>query len=139
MFHFYIFLFGFNPFIIFLDRYTFEQGNPNLKPQFSHNIELTHTFKGFLNTTLNYTRTTDIINDVLEQDPDKNETVIRNQNIAKQRQYGIAVSAGGQITKWRSGNIYANVYNSQCLHYGAYAPHQGLLTIHLYHNFHISW
>ena len=102
-----------NPFIIFLDRYTFEQGNPNLKPQFSHNIELTHTFKGFLNTTLNYTRTTDIINDVLEQDPDKNETVIRNQNIAKQRQYGIAVSAGGQITKWWSGNIYANVYNNR--------------------------
>ncbi len=102
-----------NPFIMFLDKYTFEQGNPNLQPQFSHNIELSHTYKGFLNTTLNYTRTTDMMNAVLEQDPDKSETVIRKQNIAKQRQYGIAVSAGGQLNKWWTGNIYANVFNNR--------------------------
>lgn len=102
-----------NPFIMFLDKYTFEQGNPNLQPQFSHNIELSHTYKGFLNTTLNYTRTTDMMNAVLEQDPDKNETVIRKQNIAKQRQYGIAVSAGGPLNKWWTGNIYANVFNNR--------------------------
>lgn len=102
-----------NPFIMFLDKYTFEQGNPNLQPQFAQNIELSHTYKGFLNTTLNYTRTTDIINEVLEQDPDKNETVIRKQNIAKQRQFGISISAGGQIRKWWTGNIYANVFNNR--------------------------
>lgn len=101
-----------NPFILFLDRYTFEQGNPNLQPQFSHNIELSHTYKGFLTTTLNYTRTTDIINDVLEQNTDKNETFVKKQNIAKQEQFGISISAGGQIKKWWSGNIYANVYNN---------------------------
>lgn len=101
-----------NPFILFLDKYTFEQGNPNLQPQFSHNIELSHTYKGFLNTTLNYTKTTDIINDVLEQNTEKNETFVKKANIAMQRQYGIAVSAGGQVTKWWSGNVYANVYNN---------------------------
>lgn len=102
-----------NPFIMFLDKYTFEQGNPNLQPQFAHNIELSHTYKGFLTTTLNYTRTTDMINDILEQDPDKNETVIRKQNIANQRQYGVAISAGGQLTKWWSGNVYANLFNNK--------------------------
>ncbi|MBK7560832.1 MAG: TonB-dependent receptor [Chitinophagaceae bacterium] len=101
-----------NPFILFLDRYTFQQGNPNLQPQFSHNVELSHTYKGFLTTTLNYTRTTDIINEVLEQNIDKNETFIKKANIAKQRQYGIAISAGGQIKKWWSGNVYLNVYNN---------------------------
>jgi hypothetical protein len=102
-----------NPFILFLDRYTFEQGNPNLQPQFSHNVELSHTYKGFLTTTLNYTNTTDIINDVLEQNTDRNETFVKKQNIAKQQQYGIAVSAGGQIKKWWSANVYANVYHNQ--------------------------
>ncbi len=101
-----------NPFITFLDRYTFEQGNPNLQPQFSHNVEVSHTYKGFLTTTLNYTRTTDIINEVLEQNTDKNETFVKKANIAKQRQYGIAVSAGGQIKKWWSGNVYVNVFNN---------------------------
>jgi outer membrane receptor protein involved in Fe transport len=101
-----------NPFILFLDRYTFEQGNPNLQPQFSHNVELSHTYKGFLTTTLNYTRTTDIINDVLEQNTDRNETFVKKANIARQRQYGLAISAGGEINKWWSGNVYANVYNN---------------------------
>jgi outer membrane receptor protein involved in Fe transport len=102
-----------NPFIMFLDKYTFEQGNPNLQPQFSHNVELSHTYKGFLTTTLNYTRTTDIINEVLEQNTDENETFVKKANIAKQRQYGIAVSANGQVTKWWSGNLYVNVFNNR--------------------------
>ncbi len=101
-----------NPFILFLDKYTFEQGNPNLQPQFAHNIELTHNFKGFLNTTLNYTRTVDIINQVLEQNTDRNETYVKKDNIARQRQYGIAVSVNGQVAKWWSGNVWMNVYNN---------------------------
>ena len=101
-----------NPFILFLDRYTFEQGNPNLQPQFSHNVELSHTYKDFLTTTLNYTQTTDIINEVLEQNTERNETFVKKANIAKQRQYGIAINMGGQIKKWWSGNVYANVYNN---------------------------
>ena len=102
-----------NPFILFLDRYTFQQGNPNLRPQFAHNIEFTHTYKGFLNTTLNYTRTTDIINDVLEQNTDRNETYVKKDNIAKQRQFGISISAGGELTKWWSANVWTNVYNNR--------------------------
>lgn len=102
-----------NPFVKFLDRYTYEQGNPYLKPQFSHNIELSHTFKGFLTTTLNYTNTTDIMQQVLIQDDKKNETFIRNENIATQRQYGLSINAFNQYTKWWTGNIYMNVFNNK--------------------------
>lgn len=101
-----------NPFIHFLDRYTFEQGNPNLKPQFSHNIELSHTYKGFLTTTLNYSTTTDIIQQVIEQNELNNETFIKKANIATRNQVGIAVSAYKEITKWWSGNIYMNFANN---------------------------
>lgn len=102
-----------NPFINFLDRYTFEQGNPNLKPQFSHNIELSHTYKGFLTSTLNYSNTTDIIQQVLEQNEITNETYIKKANIATRNQFGIAISAQKEITKWWSGNIYTNVSHNQ--------------------------
>ncbi len=61
-----------NPFINFIDRYTYSRGNPNLKPQFSHNVELSHSYQSFLTTTLNYSRTTDIIQNVLEQIEEKN-------------------------------------------------------------------
>jgi hypothetical protein len=102
-----------NPFITFLDKYTFEQGNPNLSPQFAHNIELSHTYKGFLTTTLNYNRTTDIIEDVLEQHTDVNETFVKKSNIASRDQFGISVNAGGQIKKWWMANLWTNLYNNR--------------------------
>jgi hypothetical protein len=102
-----------NPFIHFLDRYTFEQGNPDLKPQFSHNIELTHTYAGFLNTTVNYSTTNDIIQQVIEQHESTNETFIKKANIASRKQIGLAVSAYKQINKWWSGNVYMNVFNNR--------------------------
>ncbi|MGZ5135039.1 MAG: TonB-dependent receptor domain-containing protein [Flavitalea sp.] len=102
-----------NPFINFLDRYTFEQGNPNLKPQFSHNLELSHTYGGFLTTTLNYSRTTDIIQQVIEQNELTSETFIKKANIASRNQVGIAVSAYKEIRKWWTGNVYVNVSNNQ--------------------------
>ncbi|MBS1920526.1 MAG: TonB-dependent receptor [Bacteroidetes bacterium] len=101
-----------NPFINFLDRYTFEQGNPNLAPQFSHNVELTHTYNGFLTTTLNYSATKDIIQQVIEQHESTNETFIKKANIASMHQFGISISAYKQITKWWSSNIYINAYNN---------------------------
>lgn len=100
-----------NPFMMFLDRYTFEQGNPLLQPQFSQNIELSHTWKGFLTTTLNYTRTNNIIQQVLEQNELTNETYITQANIASQRQYGVSVSAFKQVKNF-GGNVFANLYNN---------------------------
>jgi hypothetical protein len=73
---------------------------------------LSHTYKGFLTTTLNYSKTNDIITDVLEQNTAKNETFVKKSNIASLRQYGISVSAGGPVKKWWTANVYVNVYNN---------------------------
>ena len=102
-----------NPFIHFLDRYTFELGNPNLSPQFAHNLELSHTYKGFLTTTANYSATTNIIQMVLEQNELTNETFIKKANIASAQQVGLEVSANKEITTWWSGNVYANINNNR--------------------------
>jgi iron complex outermembrane recepter protein len=102
-----------NPFISFLDRYTFQQGNPNLRPQFSHNIELSNTHKNFLTTTINYSRTTDILQEVIEQNEAKNETFVRQANIAKQQQFGLSVNVSKPINKWWSTNMYINVFNNK--------------------------
>jgi len=101
-----------NPFVNFIDRYTFQQGNPNLSPQFAHNVELSHTYKGFLTTTVNYTSTNDIIQQVLEQNDQTNETYIKKANIASANQLGLSVTASKSINKWWSGNIYASFLNN---------------------------
>lgn len=105
-----------NPFQFQLDRYTYEQGNPYLLPQFAHNIELSYNYKGALNITANYTTTTDIINDVLltEQDADKNYVTYQTkQNIASNRNFGLAVNYGKQVTKWWNINVFANTFNNR--------------------------
>ena len=102
-----------NPFINFIDRYTYQQGNPNLKPQFSHNVELSHNYKGMLTTTFNYSRTTDIIQMVIEQNETTNETFVKQANIAKQRQFGLSINASHPITKWWKSNIYINAFNNK--------------------------
>ncbi len=101
-----------NPFIYFIDRYTYQVGNPDLKPQFSHNMELSHTYNSFLTTTLNYSNTKDIIQEVLEQNEATNETFIRKANIANQRNLGIAVSINTPLQKWWTLSFYSNLYNN---------------------------
>jgi len=103
-----------NPFVQFIDRYTFQQGNPSLHPQFSHNIELSHMFMGgALTTTLNYTKVTDIIEDVIQQNASTNETFQTKSNIAQLDQFGISMSAYLPLKKWWTFNLYSNVYRNR--------------------------
>jgi len=102
-----------NPFYYFLDKYTYQVGNPYLRPQFSHNIELTYSFKGMLNTTLSYSTTNDIIQQVLEQVDSTHTSFVTTGNIAKQNSFGLSENASLPITKWWRTNIYAQVIYSQ--------------------------
>jgi len=103
-----------NPFVEFIDRYTFQQGNPGLRPQFSHNLELSHLFMGgLLSTTLNYTKVNNIIQQVLEQNTATNETFVRRANIAQLDQFGIAIAGQIPVQKWWSLNLYANGFNNR--------------------------
>nr|WP_162988886.1 outer membrane beta-barrel protein [Pedobacter schmidteae] len=50
-----------NPAARYLDLYTTEMGNPKLKPQFSHNIELNQQFLGFIDLNVGYSQLTNPI------------------------------------------------------------------------------
>jgi outer membrane receptor protein involved in Fe transport len=101
-----------NPFQYFLDQYTYMQGNPNLTPQFTHNIELSHNFRKALNTTLSYTSTTDILNDILKQNNETKVTYQTKENVAKRQTIGLSVSYNAPVTKWWTTSVYMNVNNS---------------------------
>lgn len=94
-----------NPFIRPLDKFTFYAGNPNLLPTFSHNLSLTHSYKGFLNTTLSYAISTDGINETLE---------IRNGiyysrpgNISTSESFSLSVDANFNLAPWYKLIVYA--------------------------------
>jgi hypothetical protein len=98
-----------NPFMFFIDKYTYGRGNPYLLPQYSNNIELSHTFKGFLTTTLNYGETKNMFSEIFDQEGSY-ATVVTQGNIGKRENMGVAMSAQIPVAKWMSSNVYAN-YN----------------------------
>ncbi|QJB32746.1 TonB-dependent receptor [Chitinophaga oryzae] len=94
-----------NPFEYYLDRYTKAAGNPGLRPQFSNNLEITHTFKDFLITSLGYTHTKDMMTQILEAAVDRasgdtSAVRYRYQNVAKADNFNLNVSVPMPITKW---------------------------------------
>ena len=102
-----------NPFYYFLDEYTYQVGNTLLQPQFSDNIELSHTYNGFLTTTVNYSKIHHVFTDVIKQITSERKTFQTKENLASKTNYGIAVSANFPVTPFWSTNLYSNVsYNA---------------------------
>lgn len=100
-----------NPFIYFLDSLSYRKGNPFLLPQFTHNIELSHSFKGKLITTLNYNSTNNVISQLVK--PDGDLLYLTSDNVARFRNIGIAITAPVPVTKWWNSNVFINVYNNR--------------------------
>jgi len=101
-----------NPFVYFIDSLTYSKGNPYLQPQFTNNFEFSHTYNRFLTTTFNYTRTTDIITQLLKQDTEKKATYQTTENFSSMNQLGLTVTANIPVRKWWSVNVYGNVYHN---------------------------
>ncbi len=89
-----------NPFIYFLDQFTFGRGNTNLGPEFANTMGLNYTFKGRYMVNLSYNHTTDAIQEVLEQNDEQKVTFQTNRNLAKLRNYSITLSAPVTVAKW---------------------------------------
>ncbi len=99
-----------NPFIYFLDSLSYRKGNPFLLPQFTHNFELSHSFKGKLITTLNYSNTNNVISQLVK--PDGDLLYLTSDNVARFRNVGIAITAPVPLTKWWNSNVFINVFNN---------------------------
>ncbi len=116
-----------NPFIRPLDKFTFYGGNPDLLPTYSHNISLNHSYKGFLNTSLGYSITTDGINETLEI----REGIYysRPGNISSSETFTLSVDGNFDVNKWYGINSYlelghrkfnSNLYTEQLNSSGNY-------------------
>ncbi|MEI2750551.1 MAG: outer membrane beta-barrel family protein [Ferruginibacter sp.] len=99
-----------NPFENKLDELTYEKGNAFLRPQYTDNVELTHTFMGFLNTTVGYSYVKDFTTQAT--DTTNNATFVQQKNLAQQQILSFNIGSPTPINKWWSG--YANIwYNYQ--------------------------
>ncbi len=103
-----------NPFVYVMDPYTYSEGNPFLRPQYTNAFEVGYTYKNETSITLSYNRTSDVISQVNEQVGEalKQTTV----NLSVLNNYNLSLSFPLTLTKWwnmrQSADIFLNRYNA---------------------------
>jgi outer membrane receptor protein involved in Fe transport len=97
-----------NPFEGRLDKLTYQKGNPFLNPQYTNSVQLNHTFKYMYNTSLSYSRSTDLMTQLtFIDDRDSNASFITNKNLGEQSNISLTFSAPITLSKW--WNLYTNI------------------------------
>ena len=99
-----------NPFVMYLDPYTWAQGNPYLRPQMTHSMTFTQTFLGKFNWIMYYGLTSDFIAEIPFQNPEDGTTVFKQSNVDNQINYSTTVVAPFQPFKWWSINGNATAF-----------------------------
>jgi hypothetical protein len=100
-----------NPFIFYLDPYTSAQGNPYLRPQYTHSLSVTQTFMKQFNLVLNYGVTSDFIAEVPIQNPEDGTTVFQQSNIDDQLNYSATAIIPYEPFKWWAVNTNITVFH----------------------------
>lgn len=94
-----------NPFRFYLDQYTYEQGNPFLKPQYTNSFEFSYTYNKTINVTLGYSRTTDVSTEIILTDTITKATYQTQLNLNTLNAYNININSPYTINTWWSGNV----------------------------------
>lgn len=122
-----------NPFVYYLDPFSYVQGNPFLNPMFTHSVELSHTFKGMVTSSLSYSRTEDYITQVTIQNDTTKTTVAINYNLDNFHNYSFNLSSPIPIAKWwmAQTNLNLNYRSFQAEFLGARLDNRGF-TANIY-------
>jgi len=101
------YFFQLNPFRYNSDIYSYTVGNPLLKPSFIDNIQLTHSYKNLLETSLYYKHIENGFFQITILHPNNIQQIIP-KNYFNSDEFGITESISFNITKfWKtSNNIY---------------------------------
>jgi outer membrane receptor protein involved in Fe transport len=94
-----------NPFVYHLDPYTYQKGNPYLKPQYTNNFEFNYTYNKSITLTLGYSRTTDVITQIPGTDPATKVSFVTQENLQTQNAYNINLYAPYTVATWWEGNV----------------------------------
>jgi hypothetical protein len=114
-----------NPFISPMDKFTYYVGNPFLNPSFIQRVELSHTYRNKITTSLSYSHTKDDINETIEIKDGIYYS--RPGNIGTSDMVSLSMDATIDITKKASVHAYSEVtyMASKGAFYGGYLNTSG--------------
>jgi outer membrane receptor protein involved in Fe transport len=102
-----------NPYTMFSDAFTSFSGNPELEPEFSHNLELNYQkYFGYSFITIeSYYRLTDNKMSRVQELNDEGVLVMTMANINNDRSLGVEMSGNIKANSWFTINPVATVYD----------------------------
>ncbi|AYA35993.1 TonB-dependent receptor [Hymenobacter oligotrophus] len=89
-----------NPFRFYRDPYTWEEGNPFLRPQYTHAFRVAHTYKKTYSLSLNYDYQTGVISEIPILDAEAATTVYTTDNLDTGHIIGLTGVAPAKLAKW---------------------------------------
>ena len=121
-----------NPFLITINKYTFEGGNPFIRPQYTWNTELVHTWKQMLSTGVTYSYLKDYFSQIFIIDSNssninKNIIIYTRGNVGTFHNIGITVSLQWPVTKWWNLTSVA-VFNHKIIEGFVWAPFKATIN-----------
>ncbi|SFW18490.1 outer membrane beta-barrel family protein [Chitinophaga sancti] len=99
-----------NPYRLQFDDYTVLIGNPNLLPQYSHNISTGYTFRNEYTAELYFSRTNNVIAE-LASSAGNNVIEYQSRNFTNSTEYGVSLEAPFKVMKGWTVNNSFSLYN----------------------------
>jgi iron complex outermembrane recepter protein len=108
-----------NPFQTILNKYTYEAGNPYIKPQYTWNFSVAHTWKQKLTTEVSYSYLKDYFSQIFIIDSsssnvNNNIIIYTRGNVGSFKNFGITETFQTAVTKWWNLTAVA-VYNHKVI------------------------
>ena len=121
-----------NPFLTTLNKYTYESGNPFIRPQYTWNFAVAHTYKQMLTTEISYSDLRDYFSQVIIIDSNssnvnKNIIIYTRGNVGSFRNFGISETYRQALTKWWSLTAVA-VFNHKVIEGVVWAPLKAVIS-----------
>jgi iron complex outermembrane receptor protein len=98
-----------NPFLTYIDQYTYQIGTPYLKPFYSNTIELTHTFKNKFTTILSTSVVNGFTQVVYMQDNQTKIITLSKVNLGNRYNYGIQFIEPVTFCSWYNVDFNLNL------------------------------
>lgn len=103
-----------NPFYFIINKYTYQTGNPFIRPQYSWNLELSHQYKSLLSTALSYSIIKNYFSQIFLDDKTKGILLYTQGNVGRTHNLGLSSTLTVSPFKWWSLMAQAN-YNHKRL------------------------
>jgi hypothetical protein len=91
-----------NPFMYYNYQNMYKVGNPYLMPMYTNNVELKHSYKNMLITSLSYSRTDHLITDLVEVNDQSKIAYFTSGNNGSNSSLLVGITFSKDLTKWWS-------------------------------------